>query len=153
VVRVGSFEASFVPSIKDFSRLDDRFRLPTDIWEKLPGYRSWGFAVFKLKSGAAKIHPMAFSFPRRDLKFLFFPTVHIHDGQVHPKAGFDHELYCQPRDDEGLKLDHWLESFRNSDDFMNVTKTKGIVQADQHCYRRVLRGLLPNRDTFVSIAA
>src|SRR5215510_9952638 len=29
VVQVGEFEASFVPAVKDFSRLDERFRLPT----------------------------------------------------------------------------------------------------------------------------
>src|SRR5262249_36868952 len=29
VVDVGSFEASFVPSVKDFERLDERFRLPS----------------------------------------------------------------------------------------------------------------------------
>src|SRR5262249_38368525 len=28
VIRVGDFEASFVPTQKDFSRLDERFRLP-----------------------------------------------------------------------------------------------------------------------------
>jgi hypothetical protein len=32
VVQVGSFEASFVPTQKDFSRLDERFRLPPDAY-------------------------------------------------------------------------------------------------------------------------
>src|SRR5437588_251938 len=49
VVEVGSFVASFVPAIKDFSRLDERFRLPEGVWEKLPQYKEFGFAVFKLK--------------------------------------------------------------------------------------------------------
>ena len=38
---------------------------------------------------------MAFSFPRRDPGQLFFPTLHVHDGQVHETAAFDHTLYCQ----------------------------------------------------------
>src|SRR5205814_5677001 len=61
VVRVGNFEASFVPTQKDFSRLDERFRLPKAAWKLLPAYESYGFAVFKLKPGAMKVHPMAFS--------------------------------------------------------------------------------------------
>jgi len=93
VVTVGNFEASFVPTIADFARLDERFRLPPGTWEKLPAYRDHGFAVFKLKSGEAKIHPMAFSFPRANPAELFFPTVHIHDGKVHERAKFDHVLY------------------------------------------------------------
>lgn len=49
VHQVGEFEASFVPTIADFARLDPRFRLPPTLWEELPQYGDWGFAVFKLK--------------------------------------------------------------------------------------------------------
>ena len=52
VVRVGSFEASFVPTIADFSRLDERFRITDDVWAQLPGYEDFGFAVFKLRANA-----------------------------------------------------------------------------------------------------
>src|SRR5262245_34353387 len=86
VVEVGSFEASFVPGVRDFARLDERFRLPAGTWDDLPAYKEFGFAVFKLKSGEKEIHPMAFEFPRRNKKELFFPTVHIHDGKVHKSA-------------------------------------------------------------------
>ena len=95
MVEVGSFVASFVPTVKDFSRLDEQFRLPDGTWDKLPAYKDYGFAVFKLKKGEQKVHPMAFEFPRADKTRLFFPTVHIHDGKVHDQAGFDHVLYCQ----------------------------------------------------------
>lgn len=151
VVRVGSFEASFVPSVNDFTRLDERFRLPTNTWAQLPGYSDHGFAVFKLKSGNAKVHPMAFSFPRRDAKTLFFPTVHIHDGKVHPKADFDHALYCQPGERERPEIHDWEESDADARRFMQVDKTKGMILADQHCYRKELRGTLPNRDTSISV--
>ncbi len=60
VYDVGSFEASFVPQPADFERLDGRFRLPAGVWDQLPQYRDWGFAVFKLKSGVRTVHPMAF---------------------------------------------------------------------------------------------
>ncbi|MDB6058023.1 MAG: hypothetical protein JWO95_1867 [Verrucomicrobiales bacterium] len=151
VMQVGDFEASFVPTVKDFARLDDRFRIAPDVWKKLPGYDDHGFAVFKLKPGAAHIHPMAFSFPRRDNSRLFFPTVHIHDGQVHIFAEFDHNLYCQ-RNDDDLNLLDWDESHGHAASFMPIEKTKILIAPDQHCYRRVLSGVRPNRDTWLTSA-
>lgn len=76
---VGLFEASFVPRIEDFERLDERFRIPRSAWDELPAYRDYGFAVFKLKGTAVArhVHPMALSFPRRSPKLLFFPTVSL----------------------------------------------------------------------------
>jgi hypothetical protein len=152
VVQVGDFEASFVPTVKDFSRLDERFRLPDNAWKDLPAYSDYGFAVFKLKSGAQRIHPMAFSFPNRDAR-LFFPTVHIHDGKVHNRAKFDHTLYCQPHGEQHLALgSKWEESTGHARRFMKSDKGKGILEPDQHCYRRELHGSLRNVDTFVSNA-
>ncbi len=150
VVEVGSFEASFVPTIDDFSRLDERFRLPADVWNALPQYKSFGFAVFKLKSGEKRIHPMAFEFPRANRKQLFFPTVHIHDGKVHDKADFDHALYCQENEHETLGLLHgWRESPKLAREFVDTDKTKGIVDPDRHCHLLRLRGDLINQDTLV----
>lgn len=149
VFQVGSFEASFVPTINDFNRLDDRFRLPAGTWEKLPAYRHYGFAVFKLKAGAKTIHPMAFSFPRARISSLFFPTVHIHDGEVHQRAAFDHILYCQRSDSDTGKLTEWRESPKLARDFIKVAQTKGIVAAERHCHRLKLRGYLENQDVWV----
>src|SRR3954470_14499541 len=39
VQKVGAFEASYVPTIADFARLDARFRLSEQVWDKLPGYK------------------------------------------------------------------------------------------------------------------
>ncbi len=50
VVTVGAYEASFVPTVKDFARLDERFRLPT-AWDALPAVKEHGFVVFKLRKG------------------------------------------------------------------------------------------------------
>jgi len=151
VVTVGKFEASFVPTMKDFSRLDERFRIGDEAWKQLPQYHDYGFAVFKLKSGETKVHPMAFAFPRRDTKTLFFPTVHIHDGKVHSEAEFDHVLYCQPSEHVPLTVREWRESESNANKFMKLDKARGLIVADQHCYKKELRGQLPNRDTLVAL--
>jgi hypothetical protein len=95
VVAVGSFEASYVPSVADFARLDPRFQLPEQVWEQWPAYRDYGFAVFKLRPGHTQVHPMAFVFPSADPQALHFPTTHVHDGEIHPRATFDHVLYGQ----------------------------------------------------------
>jgi hypothetical protein len=149
VVAVGNFEASFVPAIKDFARLDVRFRLPDKAWDSLPSYKDYGFAVFKLKSKESTIHPMAFEFPRADPRKLFFPTVHIHDGQVHDKATFDHWLYCQKREGDKTSLPEWRESDFEAARFLKVDKTQGIVDGAGHCYQRKIRGERKNEDTIV----
>ena len=167
---VGDFEASFVPSPHDFDRLDARFRLSGDVFEALPEYADWGFCVFKLrrapgsrgsglldlfKSKGAKaargkprtVHPMAFELPRRDTSALFFPTVHVHDGEVHPTAAFDHALYCQ--------TERALEPFMQWE--RSETRGAGLpaeaqrwVDPGAFLYRRELVGEHPNRDTLVT---
>ncbi len=127
VHEVGDFVASFVPTQNDFDRLDERFRLSDAIWDALPKYRDYGFAVFQLADlgtrglagrlfGWAKkktIHPMAFEFPRRDASELFFPTVHVHDGVVRERARFDHQLYAQFLDPRQEPPDtFWLRNDR-----------------------------------------
>jgi hypothetical protein len=149
VVEVGDFVASFVPGLKDFARLDERFRLPGGVWDRLPQYKEFGFAVFKLKKpekGASKVHPMAFEFPRADPKKLFFPTVHIHDGKVAAKATFDHSLFCQGTGD-GLM--HWEESPRLADSFVNVKEAAGLVDGAAHVHRKLMKGTFDNKDVLV----
>lgn len=96
VHRVGAFDASFVPSIGAFERLDARFRLPERVLDALPTYADWGFVVFTLRAGTEqKVHPMAFDFPTRHPGALFFPTVHVHDGSLPSHERFDHHLFFQ----------------------------------------------------------
>ena len=166
---VGKFEASFVPSPKDFDRLDERFRMPTGVFDRLPHYRDWGFAVFQLKSFGAKgivdkvkralgketkeeeVHPMAFTFPRRDPSAIFFPTVHVHDGEVHEKAHFDHTLYVQH--DSNLSKDGWWAGMSPSQGRLDVTKSKGLLDAATPMQSLGLQGSLPNRDTWIRAGA
>jgi hypothetical protein len=147
VFQVGNFEASFVPTVKDFSRLDARFQLPADLFAKMPDYQHFGFAIFKLKPGAQTVHPMVFEFSTSLGAELFFPTVHIHDGKVHARARFDHVLYCQPSGSTNLKLSTWMESPKIAKHFVDVKKSAGLVLADEHCYKLEMHGLLANKDT------
>jgi hypothetical protein len=149
VHEVGSFEASFVPTQNDFARLDPRFRLPSEAWKALPQYKDWGFAVFKLKPGAKTVHPMAMSFPRREPKQLFFPTVHIHDGEAHAKAEFDHALYCQlSKPSWGF---NWQKSYNAAEAFMKVEQAAGVVAAGLPVYLQRIQGMQKNVDVVVKL--
>ena len=152
---VGAFEASFVPTLSDFGRLDPRFQMDAAVWDALPMYRDYGFCVFKLKAGRGQhAHPMAFSFPTRDPAKLFFPTVHVHDGQVPAEATFDHELYAQlalPR--VGLRhhprFAGWSGPSANASTAVSVDRTLGIVDGEKPCLKRTLVGSHDNRDQWL----
>ena len=149
VEEVGDFIASFVPSVADFTRLDERFRLPASAWEKLPDQKKYGFAVFQLKAAVSETHPMAFTFPTAADAKLFFPTVHIHDGEVHAEAEFDHILYLQPRRSDEVLPRHWEESTQPAGMFANEKEAQGLLNGKLHLYRRTLVGKLKNMDTLV----
>lgn len=162
---VGEFEASFVPSIDDFERLDARFRLPKKTWHTLPEYGDYGFAVFKLRMNHEKpglasrvknaflinpappylpprsFHPMAFTFPTRDTR-IFFPTVHIHDGEAHAEADFDHELFMQGAACEGWERSMELASKAAMTSRKHLDES-ALVQ------RVTMRGVFANRDVWV----
>jgi len=152
VVEVGSFNASFVPTVNDFARLDSQFRLPDDVWAKIGAYSKFGFAVFKLRKGNSKVHPMAFDFPTALDAKLFFPTVHIHDGAVHALAEFDHILYAQPGHDRGVDIHQWEESEALASRDVSIQKAKGLVAGSAHVYKRRMSGKLKNEDVIVTAA-
>lgn len=152
VKQVGSYDASFVPTVKDFERLDPRFRLPADTWNALPLYADYGFAVFKLRAGDHEVHPMAFTFPTRQPQQLFFPTVHIHDGKVHPEEDFDHALYCQVQQLGALPLRGWQESADPASRFTKPQAAAKLIEPDGHVFRRRLVGKLKNEDIILATA-
>jgi hypothetical protein len=92
---------------------------------------------------------MAFAIPQRQPGLLYFPTLHIHDGQIRPSAHFDHLLYCQAEDSDIPYLAEWERSISPAEEFMGTNLTKGIVLPDRHCWRMRLSGLLENRDALV----
>lgn len=159
VHEVGNYVASFVPTIADFERLDPRFTLSQETWSHLPQYQDYSFAVFQLASGHLKPHPMAFEFESA-VESIFFPTVHIHDGQVHPQEEFDHVLYTQH-----AGLDSQVHGYQNANvpdsatglvrskftakSFCETEKTKGIVAPELLVHRREIRGSQANRDVLL----
>ncbi|HUQ72935.1 MAG TPA: hypothetical protein VM165_25630 [Planctomycetaceae bacterium] len=155
VVDVGNYEASFVPNLEKFERLDERFQLPSNTWKELPKYSDFSFAVFRMKPGLQSVHPMVFDFPRRYPRRLFFPTVHIHDGKVHPLADFDHVLYLQASPDGKHNLMKWEESKQPAGAFVNVgktmisSKTESVVDLETHVYRYEIHGEQKNVDVYM----
>jgi hypothetical protein len=153
VQQVGAFEASFVPQMDQFDRLDPRFRIPQHVWKQLPDYRSFGFVVFKLRPGKrVNAHPMAFSFRTSDPATLFFPTVHVHDGTVHEAASFDHILYTQNKAGRPLVPGAcWMPSDQPASGHLKVNRTRGLVDAYAPCFQMSLVGTFPNTDIVVPI--
>lgn len=152
VMDVGNFVASFVPSVKDFEHLDERFRLAPGVWEKLGIYDRFGFAVFQLKPGRRAVHPMAFTFPTATPRQVFFPTVHIHDGKVHSEADFDHILYCQVPRAGARSVTEWQESDHPAANFLDIPRTKDCVVGDYHVFRHSIIGREPNKDVVLNWA-
>ena len=153
VKSVGAYDASFVPTVKDFERLDPRFRLPAETWNALPLYADYGFAVFKLKPGThEEVHPMAFTFPTRHPEQLFFPTVHIHDGKVHPEEDFDHALYCQVQRLGVFPMQGWQESEDPAARFTKPELAAKLIEPNGHVYRRRMIGKIKNEDIILATA-
>lgn len=152
VHQVGAFEASYVPSPRDFDRLDPRFRLSADVLRALPQYADWGFAVVQLAAGTRKaIHPLALRFPRRDPGALFFPTVHVHDGALPETAAFDHQFYAQ-LDPVVAQIAAWTSSHKPLGYFVGDGKTTGLIDAASLGQTMVLMGSAPNRDLVLRAA-
>ncbi len=158
---VGDYVASFVPHMDDFDRLDPRFVIPQSSWNKIPGYADYSFAVFQLKSLGGTVHPIAMEFQTRWPEQIFFPTVHIHDGEVHDKEHFDHLVYLQNSAwDDGVlpyaspeasdPATKFVRSKWLAKQFINMGKANGLVAADQLVHRKAMQGYLPNSDTIIS---
>jgi hypothetical protein len=155
---VGAYVASFVPRAQDFVRLDPRFRLPGAVLDGLPvGYGFVVFALAEVHAAPEARQPMAFTFPRRDARSLFFPTLHVHDGTVPAFAGFDHTLYAQLDEDVSphtvaLGTTHrftWRESDGMLARHLDAVRAKGLVDPSRRAFSLALRGPLPNHDVIV----
>lgn len=158
IEKVGAFEASFVPSSSDFERLDPRFRLAPGVWDSLPDYSEFGFAVFQLQAGKSEVHPMALTFKTQMPNELFFPTTHVHHGSAPSTAEFDHRLYgqgigqapdwrkgkCPPR-----RIIDSLLAHRRPNERPIVDIVGDLVAFDDPIYQLQLNGELPNKDTVV----
>lgn len=162
VFEVGNYVASFVPSLSDFSRIDGRFRLPASTWEKLPQYGEFGFAVFQLASGKLTPHPMALEFDSSG-DSIYFPTMHIHDGEIHAREEFDHVLYLQHAGFDSVVYDYQnaytqdgatglVRSKNVANRFMDIRRAAGIVDGDLLVHRKIIREVGENRDVNIVTA-
>lgn len=164
VHEVGNFIASFVPTMQAFDRLDPQFSISSDIWSQIPEYKDYGFAVFQLKELSGEPHPMAFEFATR-LNETYFPTVHIHDGQVHREEEFDHVLYMQHAGFDSIvgpyvspnSLDKATDLVRSkyaAGEKSNIEKARGVLHPDLLVHRAKLKGRHENKDTiFASLGS
>ena len=161
VHEVGDFIASFVPAIDDFDRLDEQFVIPKETWLKLPGYENYGFAVFQLAVQKGSTHPMAFEYDVAT-ESTFFPTVHIHDGEVHQMEEFDHELFVQHANLDSTtspsyrdwnvvdEVTGFIRSESQADQYCDIDKSQGILRNDLLIHRQRMRGTLENQDVVYS---
>lgn len=151
VHQVGSFIASYVPTRADFTRLDERFRMPDVLFDAVPAYADYGFAVFQFERGKKTIHPMSLTFPTRAPDKLFFPTVHVHDGRFKPTAKFDHALYYQTKRRTAVG-EYPHGGFENDAvGWQAPTESyEGLVESGDAILRRELRDRLPNVDTWIA---
>jgi hypothetical protein len=147
VQEVGQYEASFAPKLVDLLRLDPRFKLPLHIFKLLPNYNSFGFAVFKLKPDAVlkDFHPMAYAYKPERADMLFFPTVHVHDGEVAEVADYDHCLYYQ-HDAKFKSMGYEEVSSIEPKQKMTIDRCAGLVRETDKLSRLKMRGQFPNGD-------
>lgn len=160
VQEVGDFVASIVPTVSDFSRLNPKFSISPETWAKIPVYSDYSFVVFQLDKLEGRPHPMAFEFKTRFTDRVFFPTVHIHDGEVHSSEEFDHTLFCQHAGFDNAvggytsKIDlqtGWTRSKDLAKKTVDAEKSKGIVSGELLLHRKYIRGTQPNEDTFANV--
>ena len=161
VHKVGQFEASFVPTINHFQKLDPRFSISKDIWNKIPDYSDYGFVVFQLHELRGEPHPMAFEFSTRLTDTIFLPTLHIHDGEVHRREEFDHTMYVQNSeldlaagDYQGHKLwdlkSGWARSHASAAKFTDTKRANDLIAGDLKVHRKIMKGTFTNDDQFIS---
>ena len=157
VHEVGGFIASFVPQVDDFERLDPQFSIPKEQWAQIPLYSDFGFAVIQLKELEGSVHPIAMEYPTRWSDRHFFPTVHIHDGQVHDQELFHHRLYLQDAAWDKLVSDYqgpdhrdpstgWVRSKNAAQYFCGYARTEGIIEPSGLVHRMSMEGMFANRD-------
>ncbi len=93
VQQLGSYIATVVPSISDFSKLDEKFVVTQDCLNLLRDEyfgKNMGFIVCQLMEGAQNYHPFGYShkLPPK----LFLPTKH-YNGERKAFEKFNHNIY------------------------------------------------------------
>lgn len=139
-------EPVFLSSAAEFATLEAPFRIPQETWDKLPEYNDFGFAVFKIFAKAPLRSPVAVEFPMRNPNLLYFPTLHIRNGEAAEEANFDLDLFCQARAG-------WLRTYDVASSFMNISKAQGVLDPGERVSRMTVQGMHPNSDILVGLRA
>jgi hypothetical protein len=90
---------------------------------------------------------MAFELPTRRPDALFFPTLHVHDRRVHPRAAFDHVLYAQG----GLGGAELSAGALGR--YVDVARAQGLVDPMAPARRRRVIGEHDNTDVWSDVDA
>ena len=101
VYTIGSYQASIVPSLDDFDRLNTNIlRVNPEVASLLrKTYDSeFGFLVCQLKRGNHQYHPFAYTHSIHSNRLLFVPTLHYHLGEKGSSADWDHTIYSPMTD-------------------------------------------------------
>jgi hypothetical protein len=76
---------------------------------------------------------------------VYFPTMHIHDGEIHATEMFDHKLYYQPEYTKTYNphLKGWTNAITSYNTYNDVVKAQFPI------LRKELKGNLMNEDQWV----
>ncbi len=162
VHRVGAYDVSIVPTIEDFGRLSSLFRLgpsrsPVGLGVSLEQpqgllqvfrqrYPGHSFVVCQIAPGKVDLHPFGVMFLPRHPDHLFFPTLHIHDGALHEKAHFDHQIFAQ-----GARLELRSAPLNRTEDGRSLARKLPFLYEDQQVELTSLRGDHPNSDLYIPV--
>ena len=95
-----------------------------------------------------------------DASSLFFPTVHVHDGELHSTARFDHALYYQITSDatpaargpDGAALAA-RTAYEPIESRVAIGQTRGVAVEGGRVFQCVVHGELPNADVRVALTS
>lgn len=140
----GAIESSFAPTKGELANLNERLRIPDEVWSQLVEYDDYGFAVFKIRADAQTIPPLGIEFPMRNPHLLMFPTAHVQNGEVNENTYFDHDLFCQGKSG-------WMRSYDTARAFMDVERAGEVIDPNQRVERFTVLGMHPNSDIVLNL--
>jgi hypothetical protein len=141
-----AYEGFFYPTLQDLSGLEEDLRIPDEVWSQLVEYNDFGFAVVKISPDVHPFYPLALQFPMRNPNLLYFPTLHIRNGQAPEEVNFDHDLFCQARAG-------WLRTYDIASSFMDIDRANGVIDPGERVSRMTVQGMHPNSDILVGLKA
>jgi len=163
VHKVGSYVATYVPTLDDFARVSPEFRLAPKLNLAKYGYDApgWSFAVFAFdpECGGPE-HAIGYRFQRGadfpDADALFVPTLHVHDGErADDVAHYDHHIYCSHVGEYG-ELDHYTKpDYDVVPESFQASRLRSNAAAEwfnpyKCCVRFTVKGNRPNSDTWLT---